>query len=335
MAIFTSLLRKGSMVLLVLLCMSLYHHLKNLQPSTMVVEEAPEPTNLVPTQKVIDRLARRRRRVLEVCHKYGFDSSRGHTMNSKEFLVNKEHGLIWCNVFKAASSTWLWNFNILAGYTEEELLDNIKNPLGMAREKYPRLDQQSLEAAMHSSPPPLIFMIVRHPFIRLVSAYRDKIARHAPPYAGLRQRILKAHPELGAETGSSIVRGILFGQRQYPSFPQFIQYIVDQYHHQEALNEHWESMFTYCTPCQANFTVFAKVETLDEDSNYIMHASGIQRLIKPRIINRAQDGSTEDLAEYFLCELTKKQVRALISLYKHDLEMFEYETQRFLDCASD
>ena len=41
-----------------------------------------------------------------------------------EYLINEKYNLIWCNVFKAASSTWFWNFNLLAGYSEDELLSS-------------------------------------------------------------------------------------------------------------------------------------------------------------------------------------------------------------------
>lgn len=305
-----------------------------MEPKKMMVEEAALPTKLFPNQGLEERLTHRRQRVNEVCRKYGFNTSKGQAINSKEFLVNKEHGLVWCNVFKAASSSWLWHFNILAGYTEEELLENINDPLRMAREKYPRLDAQALCAAMESPPLPVVFMIARHPFIRLVSAYRDKIASYSPPYQNLRRRMMKAHPELGVGT-SVMLLGILFGQRQYPTFPQFVQYVLDRYRAKLPLNEHWESMFKYCTPCQANFTVFAKVETLAEDSSYIMNASGIQGLVKPRFINRAREGSSEEVAKHFLCQLTKRQIRGLISLYKYDLEMFEYDAKSYLNCASD
>ena len=33
--------------------------------------------------------------------------------NSREFFVSPGHNLVWCNVFKAASSTWMYYFNIL------------------------------------------------------------------------------------------------------------------------------------------------------------------------------------------------------------------------------
>lgn len=74
-----------------------------------------------------------------MCRREGLDSPRsGYQANAWEFLVNRQYGLVWCNVFKAASSSWMWNFNLLAGYTEEDLLKSAKAPVELARHKYPR-----------------------------------------------------------------------------------------------------------------------------------------------------------------------------------------------------
>ena len=33
--------------------------------------------------------------------------------NAWEFVIDAHHSLVWCNVFKAASSAWIHNFNLL------------------------------------------------------------------------------------------------------------------------------------------------------------------------------------------------------------------------------
>lgn len=71
------------------------------------------------------RMAWRRRTLKEACSRYGLDvpgNDSLHRPNAWEFLINKQHHLIWCNIFKAASSSWMYNFNILAGTAAEGVL---------------------------------------------------------------------------------------------------------------------------------------------------------------------------------------------------------------------
>lgn len=61
-----------------------------------------------------------------------------HKPNPWEFLISKTHHLVWCNVFKAASTSWMYNFNLLAGYSPQFLKKSQVVPLTLARKKYPR-----------------------------------------------------------------------------------------------------------------------------------------------------------------------------------------------------
>lgn len=56
-------------------------------------------------------LQRRQAVLAEACARHGWVGQR--TPNAWEFFLSPGHGLAWCNVFKAASSTWLYYFNIL------------------------------------------------------------------------------------------------------------------------------------------------------------------------------------------------------------------------------
>ncbi|KAL1448861.1 hypothetical protein WDU94_000114 [Cyamophila willieti] len=64
------------------------------------------------------RMASRLKTLKENCEKFGLSLPSNdslHRANPWEFLINKQYRLVWCNVFKAASSSWLFNFNVLAG----------------------------------------------------------------------------------------------------------------------------------------------------------------------------------------------------------------------------
>lgn len=53
----------------------------------------------------------RRRHLWEVCERSKIVGK--FSPNAWEFLISPGHGLAWCNVFKAASSTWMYYFNLL------------------------------------------------------------------------------------------------------------------------------------------------------------------------------------------------------------------------------
>lgn len=55
-----------------------------------------------------------------------------------EYLIQPDYRLVWCNVFKAASTSWMYNFNLMAGYSTQFLNKTKDVPVQLARQKYPR-----------------------------------------------------------------------------------------------------------------------------------------------------------------------------------------------------
>jgi chondroitin 4-sulfotransferase 11 len=126
------------------------------------------------------RMVQRRHHLKQTCTMLGLDVSGNdslHRPNPWEFLVNRPYHLVWCNVFKAASTSWMYNFNVLAGYNPKFLRNSKLVPLSLARRRYPRPSLHALQEALNDS---IAFLIVRHPLERLLSAYRDKIQFSLP-----------------------------------------------------------------------------------------------------------------------------------------------------------
>ena len=79
--------------------------------------------------------------------------------------------LLYCPVFKAASTSWLINYLKLSNSTSNPKNGNLHTKI---TNLFPppatfKLRKQIYEESIK-------FLIVRHPFERLVSAYRDKLA---------------------------------------------------------------------------------------------------------------------------------------------------------------
>nr|CAD7256655.1 unnamed protein product [Timema shepardi] len=275
------------------------------------------------------RMADRRRHLKETCSLLGLDAPGNdslHRPNTWEFLINRPHHLIWCNVFKAASTSWMYNFNILAGYTPKFLKTSKVIPLNLARKKYPRPSMEDLQSALNDS---IAFLIVRHPLERLLSAYRDKLQFSLPH---------TLHQKLGNEIVNKYRTPRPFNIKtsgpknpRWPFFSEFVNYLVDIHNSGEPFDMHWTPITEFCTPCQVNFHLIAKFETLQEDQNYLIHMSGLQDIIKPEWKNPAKGYSTNKLVASYYSQLTKMQILQLYNIYRYDFELFDYTLDGYLD----
>lgn len=53
--------------------------------------------------------------------------------------------MAWCPLYKAGSTSWLYNLCLLAGYSERELRDTKEQLSTLARKAYPELEYPEAE----------------------------------------------------------------------------------------------------------------------------------------------------------------------------------------------
>ncbi|XP_039759489.1 carbohydrate sulfotransferase 11 isoform X2 [Pararge aegeria] len=286
-------------------------------------ENGTHEEGLLPRDKFLEvgaRMDARRDYLRSECSRLGLDGT-GHKAYAWEYLINRQYHVIWCNIFKAASTSWMYNFNLMANYTAA-FLDRTKEvPLELARKKYARPTVEMIRKAQGDS---ITFLIVRHPLERLASAYNDKIV-HAWPksfHDQMGRRIIKKYRKAGTKPVPT---------ERYPVFEEFVSYVLDEARVKRSLDMHWTPYSDFCTPCKFNFDVILKFETLDEDQRFLIQMARLHEVIKPEWRNSGKGTNTLHNINHLYSRLRKSQLDGLYNLYKYDLQLFNYTIDNYYE----
>lgn len=77
----------------------------------MNAHQYPKP--IIDSQKMKLRMKLRRKYIAKKCKQIKFKTN--FKIRPWFYVKNDKHELIWCNVFKAAWTSWMYNFKILEG----------------------------------------------------------------------------------------------------------------------------------------------------------------------------------------------------------------------------
>lgn len=281
----------------------------------------------IDVKEMSGEMEERRRKVEERCREVLTMEERQKEINSNEFLISDKYKLIWCNIFKSASSTWMYNFLLMGGKQAEDLKKLRNSPVEAARSLYPRPSPAQLRShlARGDKDRYLSFLIVREPFQRLLSAYRDKIETIVPYYKPLRCQITKKYPLKGEKAGSSLSRECK------PTFSQFVSYLLDEESEGKPPNEHWAPYYTFCSPCAASFDLVLRFETLHKDEMFLLEkVPGLSQVVSPKVMHNSHFNYTALTASYFT-QLSSQQLLGLLKIYLPDFRLFGYNERPYLD----
>lgn len=165
-------------------------------------------------------------------------------------------------------------------------------------------------------------MFARHPYERILSAYRNKLEESYVDYFRTRfgTEIIKKFRTNPAK--DSLEKG------HDVKFLEFLQYIsslnVDDW--KKTFNEHWRPVFDLCFPCHVNYDFVGKYETLESDANYILEKTGVSRYVKfPDRVLSYKKQPTKDVMQSYYRNISTHLHRKLFEVYKEDFTFFEYE----------
>uniref|UniRef100_A0A3B3BR23 Carbohydrate sulfotransferase n=1 Tax=Oryzias melastigma TaxID=30732 RepID=A0A3B3BR23_ORYME len=236
----------------------------------------------------------------------------------KNLIVDDAHRIIYCFIPKVACTNWKRIMFILRhgkpypdpitidqslvhGHNKFKVLENLKN--------YTK------------------FLFVRDPFVRLISAYRDKF-QYKPMneyfYQNFGKVMLKRYAN---QSDPPKTMKEAYALKKLPSFRHFIQYLLDpQTEKKEPFDIHWRQMHRLCHPCLIDYDFIGHQETLQEDAGVLLKMLKLEDDIQfPPSENNM---TTSDSVRDWFRPVPSEDRKRLYELYEKDFRMFGYRKPR-------
>jgi len=244
----------------------------------------------------------------------------------QNLICSKEHKVSFCPVYKAASTFLLKKFLMIApsGKWDKNSVTHLETQANvLARKEFGYLD--SWEAYPEFTTKGTTVIFVRHPFERILSAFRDKLedpsvkgGKFNEYYYNKYGRRIVMHYRKEKITGPSF---------KYPRFSEFLNYLLDK--DLRFDDEHWAPFYKECTPCHVNYTFIGHFETLYWDMHLLAN--------KANIVDKWDDKNDYFQSSTYLAVskeyyggVDRDVIRKLYKRYKIDFELFGYSPEEYI-----
>ncbi|XP_037532664.1 carbohydrate sulfotransferase 12-like [Nematolebias whitei] len=237
------------------------------------------------------------------------------------FIVDDNHGIIYCYIPKVACTNWkrvMIVLNQSEPYPDPLSIDPDSVHI---RNKFTLLNTFSKMEIKVKLRHYTKFLFVRDPFIRLISAYRDKfLLNNSYFYEEYGRDILRFYdnqPDPPKTEEEAFKLGIR------PSFYNFIQYLVDpQTEKKEPFEPHWRQMYRLCHPCLIEYDFIGHQETLKDDAQMLLKMLKLEDSIHfPPVY---ENTTTPDSVLSWFRTVSLEDRRRLYELYEQDFRLFGY-----------
>ena len=252
------------------------------------------------------------------------DVSKRHLFH--HIVTDDKHRLLYCFVPKAACTTWK---TIFANYTDaiqakrargelkgNRLGVNVHDAEDMAAIGLPVLSSPNFRSRDISQRLATYtkMVIVRHPFDRLLSAYREKFQKQFYKLPIIRY-VAQHYANIHNTSRAYLKPGMI-------PFSSFIHFLVNDY--RQVWDEHWSTFNDLCHPCLIHYDVIAKVETMPRDASHILASLTGSDVNTPSIHRRNSFVDAHTTLDMFK-SLPEEMVKSLRNIYEIDFRMFGYE----------
>jgi hypothetical protein len=180
-------------------------------------------------------------------------------------------------------------------------------------------------------------LVVRHPFERLVSAYRDRIE----DTSRFTSQAWIYVPRIFALTRPSLNRSKIFDSKKHwqklsivPTFHEFVEWLLVI--PPKKYDVHWNRYSDQCEPCSIHYDSIIKMDNFsNEEEVSVMCKMGLQHLnVSLPHLQQTSGGPTDyNVTCQYFQQLFPEQAKALYEIYSLDFEMFHYSPQLYINCA--
>ncbi|XP_029174657.1 carbohydrate sulfotransferase 11-like [Nylanderia fulva] len=271
------------------------------------------------------------KQVSNVCAKYKLRTP----LVKRHFLYNTKHKSLYCWIRKVASTSFT---KLFSDMSNRRVSHNFYKEVDF-------LSPKSLTDLQYLVSNNTVFklLIVRHPFQRLVSSYRDRIEDNsrytAQSWLYARQILYLSRPELFRPnaTGGSVLQSIFLTNRRLkvvPSFREFLEWLLRQPTDHD--DDHWGQYYTHCGVCDTSYNFILKLDQYTfGEINYVLSKLKLDKskIYLPKL-QRTRTGITDfDVTCKYFHDLTPDMVLRLYERYQVDFEMYDYKIDKYLSCA--
>ncbi len=222
----------------------------------------------------------RLRHIKSVCQKLHSKMPKTFLTPAKRTIADEIHHLLYCYISKAGCTA----FKILLTKANAHAMGNKDTyPKGMdihnrealaTKYKLPELCYFSDEEIATRLRTYFKFMIVRHPFERLISAWRDKVVHiEQSEYKDWPAKILKhtrpflfENPPTGFPAPITAEDQRIAAKHSPPRFDEFVTWIAEQNFNEE----HWLSAIESCHVCAHDWDAIFRIETMMADKRILL-----------------------------------------------------------------
>ncbi|XP_050709661.1 carbohydrate sulfotransferase 11-like [Eriocheir sinensis] len=289
------------------------------QPLPPTVEEDPKESDISPEQQQTlawETEQRRRKVVLNLACRQWLPKASKYLPKGKDdlkyLLVDDQHKALYCFVPKVGCTNWKRLWMILTGLSQEDNPQDIPEDVPHLLHDQMMLVNQPYDASelQHKLDTYKKLIVVRDPFERFLSAYRDKLEGGTNKvYQEKVANKIKSFWPFSSHTPKNVT---------FPEFVDFVTGLSDT----SYFDEHWRPYHKLCFPCAIRYHVIAKYETLTEDSERFLRLIGApDNLHFPPYV----PGNTSCILPQYMASLSQAQRRKLYKLYQRDFEAFEYQ----------